>query len=367
MERRRRRRPADNRAGRARRGRCLRDSDRVRERRRARARAEPTHRRASFPPGPRRHVARPAARARRRARRLSGNVAGGSLRLAAGLHRRPRPRRVHVARGAALAHGRLGGRDRPPLPRGGAERAPQGERAARARACRGDPARSRARPGTAPRRRRPRLPRSDGDDCRRDRRRARDGLGGHAAVPLRPQRGRLRGIPASRPGCPPALDRHGQGHGRAEHADRGDARRGARELRGRRDRRRRDLRTARHALRASARPRNEGREGRCAQGRPLVRARHDRDPHPRADPRQAGRRRRGPERLAEPRHARRRLRRPAAGSEPALRLARQGHLRQRDLDRPLAHATHPHRGHDGLGQVGVHQHDPHVHPPARDA
>ena len=52
-------------------------------------------------------------------------------------------------------------------------------------------------------------------------------------------------------------------------------------------------------------------EGRAAEGRPLVRARDDGDPHPRADPRQAGRRRRGAEPLAEPRHARRHLRRPA--------------------------------------------------------
>ena len=48
-----------------------------------------------------------------------------------------------------------------------------------------------------------------------------------------------------------------------------------------------------------------------AQGRPRLRARHDRDPHPRADPRQAGRRRRGAQPLAEHRHARRHLRRAA--------------------------------------------------------
>ena len=69
----------------------------------------------------------------------------------------------------------------------------------------------------------------------------------------------------------------------------------------------------------------------------------------------------------EPRHARRHLRRPAADGVTALRLARQGHLRQRGVDRPRADAAHPHRRHDRLGQVRLHQHDPHVDPPARDA
>ena len=59
-----------------------------------------------------------------------------------------------------------------------------------------------------------------------------------------------------------------------------------------------DLRPARHPLRAEARAGHEGREGRRAEGRPLVRARDDRDPHPRADPGQAGRRRRGAEPVA---------------------------------------------------------------------
>ena len=65
------------------------------------------------------------------------------------------------------------------------------------------------------------------------------------------------------------------------------------QLRRRRDDRRPDRRPARHPLRAPARAGHEGLEGRRAQGRPLLRARDDRDPHPRADPRQAGRRRRG--------------------------------------------------------------------------
>ena len=83
-------------------------------------------------------------------------------------------------------------------------------------------------------------------------------------------------------------------------------------------------RPARHALRAAARARHEGLEGRRAEGRPLLRARDDRDPHPRADPRQAGRRRRGPEPEPEPRHARRHLRRPAAD---ARRRSRSGSAR----------------------------------------
>ena len=104
-----------------------------------------------------------------------------------------------------------------------------------------------------------------------------------------------------------------------------------------------------------------------AEGRPLVRARDDGDPHPRADPRQAGRGRRGAQPLPEARHARRHLRRPAATREPTLGLAGQGHLRQRRLDRPRAHAAPPHRRHDRLRQVGLHQHDPHLDAAARHA
>ena len=119
------------------------------------------------------------------------------------------------------------------------------------------------------------------------------------------------------------------------------------------------------AVRTGAR--HEGVEGRGAQGRPQLRARDDGDPHSRADPRQAGRGRRGAEPLAEARHPRRHLRRPPCDGEPAVRVARQGHLRQRDLDRSRAHAAPPHRRHDRLGQVGLHQHDPHLDAPALDA
>ena len=141
---------------------------------------------------------------------------------------------------------------------------------------------------------------------------------------------------------------------------------GARQLRGRRARGRRDFRAAGHPVRASARSRDEGGEGRRPQGRPLVRACDDGDSDPGADPRQAGRRGRGAEPRAEPRHPRRRLRRPAGDGEPALRLARQGHLRQRGVDRPGADAAPADRGDDRLGQVRLHQHDPHVDPPACD-
>ena len=54
-------------------------------------------------------------------------------------------------------------------------------------------------------------------------------------------------------------------------------------------------------------------------------------------------------------------------ASPVSRLARQGHLRQRRLDRPRAHAAPPDRRHHRLGQVGLHQHDPDVDPAALDA
>ena len=150
-------------------------------------------------------------------------------------------------------------------------------------------------------------------------------------------------------------------------AHRRHARDRARALRRRGDDRRPDRRPARDPLRAAARARDEGVEGRGAEGRPLLRARDDRDPDPGADPRQAGRRRRGAEPGAEDRHARRHLRRPALEREPARRLARQGHLRQRRLGRPGADAAHPDRGHHRLRQVGLHQHDPDLDPAPLDA
>ena len=131
----------------------------------------------------------------------------------------------------------------------------------------------------------------------------RGAVGGHAAVALRFSDGSrpTTAFPTARSSASRAVP---GSIGRDERARRRDARHRTGELRRRRDRRRRDLRPARHALRAPARTGNESREGGGTEGRPLVRAGDDGDPHPRADPGQAGRRRGSPERLAEPRHAR---------------------------------------------------------------
>ena len=75
-------------------------------------------------------------------------------------------------------------------------------------------------------------------------------------------------------------------------------------------------------------------QGRAAQGRPRLRARLHRHPHPGADPRQEGRRRRGAERAPPPRPPRRHLRRAPEGLLAARGLARQGRLRAARLDRP---------------------------------
>ena len=161
------------------------------------------------------------------------------------------------------------------------------------------------------------------------------------------------------PHSPPALARRRRverGRGRA---DRRPPRPHARRVRRGGDGLRPDLRPARDALRAAARARDEGLEGRRAPRRPLLRARDDGDQDPRSDPGQAGGRRRGPEPVAASRHARRHLRRPPADGEPARRVARQGHLRERRLDR-TSHAAPPDRGDDRVGQVGLHQHDPHL-------
>ncbi len=154
----------------------------------------------------------------------------------------------------------------------------------------------------------------------------------------------------------PANDR---GPDKARHGqDLDGAARGARPLRRRREAARHRQRPARQPLRAAARSRHQGRQGRAAQGRPRVRARIDRHPHPGADPRQAGGRRRGPERDPQDGPPRRHLQGPPEGLEPAHLLARQGHLRPVDLDRPGEDAAHPDRRHDRLRQVGLRQLDP---------
>ena len=165
------------------------------------------------------------------------------------------------------------------------------------------------------------------------------------------RRGHLgeRGLHAARRRRPHAVARADRRlRPRDDGARRRASRPDARALRDRGDRHRPDLRPARHALRAAARAGDEGRQGRGTQGRSLVRARDDRDPHPRADPRQAGRRRRAAEPLAEPRHARRHLRAAAADRESRLGLAREGHLRRSGLDGSRADAAPPHRRHDRL-------------------
>ena len=138
------------------------------------------------------------------------------------------------------------------------------------------------------------------------------------------------------------------------------------QLRCRGDDRRHDRRPARRPLRAPTRARDEGLEGRGSEGRPVVRARDDGDPHPRPDSGEAGGRRGGSEPRAADGHARRHLRRPARHRQPALRVARQGHLRQLRLDRPRPHAASPDRGDDGLGEVGLHQHPADLDPAPRD-
>ena len=93
--------------------------------------------------------------------------------------------------------------------------------------------------------------------------------------------------------------REGQGRPGPRHArprrDRERAARVAAPLRGRGAPARRGQRPAREPLRAPARARDQGLQGRPAQGRPRLRARLHRHPDPGADPRQEGGGRRGPE------------------------------------------------------------------------
>ena len=101
-------------------------------------------------------------------------------------------------------------------------------------------------------------------------------------------------------------------------------------------RRRGDASSARSPARASratscsSRPGTKVSKVAGAQGRPRLRARDDRDPHPRADPRQAGGRRRGARtsRRSSSRSATSTATCPRPAS-PLVGLARQGHLRQR--------------------------------------
>ncbi len=155
-----------------------------------------------------------------------------------------------------------------------------------------------------------------------------------------------------------ALDRRAgaPGHRRAGAHGR-EPRRGARPLRGAGEGDRDGCGPAHHALRAAPRAGHEGREGRAAQGRPRVRARRDRHPHPRADPGQAGGRRRGPERAPADRAPGRRLPGAPRGVVAADGVARQGRRRQGDRRGPREDAPPAGGGHDGRGEVGGDQRD----------
>ena len=132
----------------------------------------------------------------------------------------------------------------------------------------------------------------------------------HAAGPLPRQRHRRPELRMARPEVPfpgPLDRRGGQARHRRPGAGGGDAARDARPLRDRGEGDRPGHRPAHHPLRAPAGARDQGLQGGAAQGRPRVRAGRDRDPDPRADPGQAGRRGRGPERAPADRAPRRRV------------------------------------------------------------
>ena len=143
--------------------------------------------------------------------------------------------------------------------------------------------------------------------------------------------------------------------------------RGPRPLRRRGEDRRHRRRPAHHPLRAAPRARHQDEQGRPAQGRPRLRARGDRHPHPRADPRQDGGRRRGAQRAPAHRPARRRQPGRAARLVAADDLARQGRRRQGDRRRPREDAAPARRRHDRRRQVGLHQRDALERAAARDA
>ena len=127
---------------------------------------------------------------------------------------------------------------------------------------------------------------------------------------------------------PGPLDRRGgQARHRRPGAGGGHADRDARALRDRGQGDRPGHRAAHHALRAPAGARDEGLEGRSAQGRSRLRAGRDGDPDPGADSRQAGGRGRGPERAPADRPPRRRVPGAAGRLVAADRVARQGHRR----------------------------------------
>ena len=163
---------------------------------------------------------------------------------------------------------------------------------------------------------------------------------------------------------PPPLDAcqntcsDGQSHRRSACPD-------ARELRRRRDDRRPDRRApSRHPLRAPARAGTKVAKVAALKDDPQLRARDDGVRSSRRS-RQAGRRRRGPEPQSEHRHAWGHLRRPAPRARARFPSGSARTSRGAPSDRPRADAAHPDRG-TTAGQVGLHQHDPHVDPAPPD-
>ena len=354
--------------------------------RRADARPQRARRPAPLQDGARGRRRRPADRARRgsRRRRSARRSAAGSPGSSAAPARSssasrscspaccsspaPPPERCSAARVSRPAGraARRAGRSRGSSGGSGATSRSRTEAVAPVRADAPGPAGRRG--GGVPGRRRPEavLGRAAAAAAARGRTSRGDDRGRKHGARLR-RAGRERRLPPARPRAAegePARPRRRDGR---ERAHRRGPRPGASQLRRRGDDRRHDLRPARRPLRAPARAGDEGLEGRRAEGRPLVRARDHRDPDPRPDPGQAGGRRRGTQPRAAHGDARRHLRRSPGLGEPALGLARQGHLRERRLDRPRAHAAPPHRRHHGLGEVGLHQHAADLDPAPRDA
>ena len=350
----------------------------------ARRRRRPHRRRLPLPRG------RPAAHGRVRGRRREGDGgldhARGAVRQRGGRappgHRRgaarardrrgprhaaPRQGRrdARVRRPAGVrARRRAAGGARPvvlvrrgPLPRSLRRRAAPGARRAGARARAAARAAGARRGARAGRGRRPggrdQVPRPGRPD---------------AAGPLPRVGHRLARLRLDRPRSPlpQALQRRGQPprHRRAGE-DRRPARRGARALPRAGEGDRHGRRPAHHPLRAAPGARHQGRQGRPAQGRPRVRARGVRHPHPRPDPRQAGRRRRGPQHAPAHRPPRRRLPGAAGRLVAADGLARQGRRGPRDRRRPGQDAAPARRGHHRRGQVGRGQRDAVLDPAAR--
>ena len=161
-------------------------------------------------------------------------------------------------------------------------------------------------------------------------------------------RSRLR-MEAARRARAQALQRRGR---RARHhragAGRDPARGDARALRDRGEGHRHDHRPAHHALRAAPRARDQGLQGGAAQGRHRLRPGRLGDPHPRPDPRQAGRRRGGAQPPPAHRAPGRRLAGPAQGLVAAHRVAGQGRRRARHRRGPDQDAPPPRGGHDRL-------------------